>query len=95
LNALVGFQFLDDGTPISIGLFCVSAAILAIGTGFIAFDTAFSWTGYFTPSLSGNYQNVGLYVLYLLIPLICLVLFFILETVLVIRVLGERRPLSA
>jgi hypothetical protein len=75
-------------------LLVVSAAALFIGTGYIALDTAFSFTHHFDSSLSGNNRNIGLYVLYLLFPLVCLVLFFVLETILVIRVLGERRPMS-
>lgn len=93
LNALVGFQLLDDGTPASIGLICASALVLFIGTGYIALDTAFDWTGHFQSSHTGDNRNIGLYVLYQLFPLICLVLFFALETVLVLRVLGEFRPM--
>ncbi|QKX64279.1 uncharacterized protein TRUGW13939_11452 [Talaromyces rugulosus] len=93
LNSLVGFQFLDDGTPLSMALFFGSSAALFIGTGYIALDTGFSWTGHFDPSLSGDNRNIGLYVLYLLFPLICLFFFYILEALLVIRVLGEKRPL--
>lgn len=89
----MGFQLLDDGTAASIGLISASAAALFIGTGYIALDTAFSWSGYFDPSLSGDYRNIALYVLYQLLPLICLVVFFVLEAVLVLRVLGEFRPM--
>jgi hypothetical protein len=90
----VGFQLLDDGTPVSLGLFVGSAALLFIGTGYIALDTGFSWTGHFDSSLFGDNRNIGLYVLYLLFPLICLFFFFVLEVILVIRILGETRPLS-
>lgn len=93
LNALVGYQLLDDGTPMSMGLIIGSAAALFIGTGYIALDTGFSWTGHFDSSLSGNNRNIGLYVLYQLAPLVFLFVFFVLETVLVIRVLGERKPM--
>ena len=93
MNALVGFQLLDDGTPLSTGLLLGSAAALFIGTGFIALDTAFSWTGHFKTSLNPPNRNVGLYVLYQLCPLIFLFLYFILESVLVLRVLGERKPM--
>ncbi|KAL2825474.1 chitin synthase III catalytic subunit [Aspergillus cavernicola] len=92
LNALVGFQFLDDGTPASLGLFAASATAIFVGTGYIALDTAFDWTGEFATSPS-NYRNIALYVLYQLFPLVCLVVFFILETYLVVRVLGEYRPM--
>ena len=93
LNALVGYQLLDDGTPISLGLMVGSALVIFIGTGYIALDTGYSWTGHFDSSLTGQNKNIGLYVLYQLAPLIFLFAFFVLETVLVIRVLGERKPM--
>jgi phosphotransferase system glucose/maltose/N-acetylglucosamine-specific IIC component len=94
LNAAVDYQILDDGTPISLGLLFVSAAILFIGTGYIALDTGYGWTGHFADSLQPPNRNIGLYVLYLLAPLIFLVVFFILEAILVLRVLGERKPIA-
>ncbi|KAJ5584157.1 uncharacterized protein N7459_003957 [Penicillium hispanicum] len=93
LNALVGFQLLDDGTAASIGLICASALVLFIGTGYIALDTAFDWSGHFQSSHGGDFRNIGLYVLYQLFPLVCLVVFYVLEAVLVLRVLGEFRPM--
>jgi hypothetical protein len=93
LNAIVGFQLLDDGTPLSIGAIVGSAAILFIGTGYIALDTGYSWTGHFDSSLTAPNRNIALYVLYQLAPLVFLFVFFALETALVIRVLGERRPM--
>jgi hypothetical protein len=93
LNAIVGFQILDDGTPLSMGLMLISSAILFIGTGYIALDTGFSWTGFFDPDLTGNNQSYSLYTLYQLVPLVFLFGFFCLETVLVLRVLREKRPM--
>lgn len=93
LNAAVGYQILDDGTPLSLGLMVGSAAALFVGTGYITLDTGFSWTGHFDSSQSGNNRNIALYVLYQLAPLVFLFIFFVLETVLVIRVLGERKPM--
>ncbi|EFW98659.1 export control protein chs7 [Grosmannia clavigera kw1407] len=93
INALVGFQILDDGTPLSLGLIIASAAILFIGTGYIALDTGFSWTGHFDSSLSGHNRNIALYVLYQLAPLVFLVAYYVLEAYLVLAVLGEARPL--
>ena len=90
----MGFQLLDDGTAASIGLISGSAIVLFIGTGYIALDTAFSWSHHFDPSLSGLNRNIALYVLYQLFPLVCLFVFFVLEAVLVLRVLGEFRPMS-
>jgi hypothetical protein len=93
LNGVVGYQLLDDGTPLSVGLMAASAAILFIGTGYIALDTGYNWTGYFQASTTGNNRNIALYVLYQLAPLVFLFVYFCLETLLVIRVLGERKPM--
>ena len=92
LNGIVGFQLLDDGTPQSMGLILLSAMALFIGTGYISLDTAFGYSGHF-PSNPNNDRNIGLYVLYQLAPLISLAAFFVLETILVLRVLGEKRPM--
>ncbi|KAJ8118956.1 hypothetical protein OPT61_g168 [Boeremia exigua] len=93
LNGLVGYQLLDDGTPISIGLLLVSAVIIFVGTGYIALDTGLSWTGYWDDTLVGENQAYALYTLYQLVPLVFLVIFFCLEAFLVLRVLGERKPM--
>ncbi|CAF9939455.1 MAG: hypothetical protein HETSPECPRED_001786 [Heterodermia speciosa] len=94
LNGIVGYQLLDDGTPISLGLILLSAIALFVGTGYIALDTAYSWTGRFDPSLDPpDNRNIGLYVLYQLVPLVFLFGFFCLEGVLVLKVLGEKKPM--
>ena len=72
----------------------MSGVAFFVGTGYIALDTAFSYTHTFIPSLRGpDNRNIALYVLYQLWPLICLAGFYILETVLVLRVLGEKKPM--
>ncbi|KAJ9622376.1 hypothetical protein H2203_006595 [Taxawa tesnikishii (nom. ined.)] len=78
---------------LSLALVFGSAAILFIGTGYIALDTGFSWTGYWNSTLDAPNKAYALYTLYQLVPMIFLVVFFLLETVLVLRVLGERRPM--
>ena len=93
LNAVVGYQMIDDGTPLSMALILGSAAALLIGTGYIALDTGFKWTGFWDSSYDLPNRNIALYVLYQLIPLVFLVAFFVLEAILVIRVLGEIRPM--
>lgn len=90
LNGVVGYQLLDDGTPLSLGLLAFSALVFFVGTGYIALDTGFKWTGKFDPDST---QNIGLYVLYQLFPLLCLAGFFVLEAILVLRVLGEKKPM--
>lgn len=93
LNAIVGYQILDDGTPLSLGLIVASAVVIFIGTGYIALDTGYSWTGHFDGSLTGQNRNIALYVLYQLAPLVFLFVYFVLEAILVLRVLGERKPM--
>ncbi|TGZ84084.1 hypothetical protein EX30DRAFT_98383 [Ascodesmis nigricans] len=93
LNAIVGFQLLDDGTPLSIGLTIFSGLAFFVGVGYIALDTGFtSPTGYFTVDPK-TLKHVSLYILYLLVPLICIVLFYILESFLVLSILHETRPM--
>lgn len=95
LNGAVGYQILDDGTFLSMALVFVSSLIFFIGTGYIALDTAFDWTHTFRSSYETDFnRNIALYVLYQLWPLICLVVFYVLESILVIRVLGEARPMG-
>lgn len=93
LNAIVGYQILDDGTPLSLGLMVGSALALLIGTGYIALDTGFKWTGYWNDSYQLPNRNIALYVLYQLAPLVFIVAFYVLEAALVLRVLGETRPM--
>lgn len=93
LNAAVGYQLIDDGTPVSLGIMVISAAVLFIGTGYIALDTGFSFTGYWDDSYIFPNRHIALYVLYQLVPLLFLVAFYLLEAFLVLRVLGEVRPM--
>lgn len=94
LNGVVGYQLLDDGTAVSIGLILVSAAMIFIGVGYIALDTGFRWTGFWNSTLTGNNRSYALYTLYQLVPLVFLAVFFLLEAFLVLRILGERKPMS-
>lgn len=84
---------IDDGTIVSLGLIFGSAAALFVGTGYIALDTGFSWTGFWNSTLTDPNKSYSLYTLYQLVPLVFLVVYFLLETILVLRVLGERRPM--
>ncbi|KOS22213.1 Chitin synthase export chaperone [Escovopsis weberi] len=94
LNGFVGYQLMDDGTPMSLTLFLASSVVLFLGTGYIAADTGFSWTGFWDSSYELPNRNYALYTLYQLVPLIFLITFFLLEAYIVIRVLGERRPME-
>lgn len=93
VNAVVGYQLIDDGTPLSLGLMMLSAILLFVGTGYIALDTGLQFTGYWDDSYNAPNRNIALYVLYQLVPLVFLVVFYVLEAILVLRVLGETRPM--
>ncbi|KAI9685594.1 MAG: hypothetical protein M1822_004452 [Bathelium mastoideum] len=94
LNGAVGYQLLDDGTPFSLGLILISAGAFFIGVGYIALDTGFSWTGFWDSSTVGPLnRDYALYTLYQLAPLVFLFIFFVLESLLVVRILGERKPM--
>lgn len=93
MNGAVGYQLLDDGTFVSLGLILGSAAIIFVGTGYIALDTGYSWTGYFNSTLVAPNRSYSLYTLYQLVPLVFLFIFLVLETLLVLRVLGEKKPM--
>jgi len=93
LNGFVGYQLLEDGTPISMGLILFSALLFFIGTGYIALDTGFNWTGYWQSTLDAPNRAYALYTLYQLVPLVFLVIYFLLEAFLVLRILGEKRPM--
>jgi hypothetical protein len=77
----------------SIGLVASSGLIIFIGSGYIALDTGFSFTGYWDSTLGAPNVSYSLYTIYQLAPLVFLVLFFLLEAFLVLRILGELRPL--
>lgn len=93
LNGAVGYQLLDDGTAVSIGLLLISSLIIFIGTGYIALDTGLNWTGYWEDTRFVPNQAYALYTLYQLVPLVFIVIFFCLEAFLVLRILGERKPM--
>ena len=91
LNGAVGYQLLDDGTAVSIGLLLISSLVIFIGTGYIALDTGLNWTGYWEDTRFVPNQAYALYTLYQLVPLVFIVIFFCLEAFLVLRILGERK----
>jgi hypothetical protein len=78
----------------SMALVVISGLLIFIGSGYIALDTGFSWTGYWNSSLNAPNLSYSLYTIYQLAPLVFLVVFFVLEAFLVLSILGELRPLS-
>jgi len=95
LNGVVGYQVLNDGSFMSILLLLGSAAALLVGTGYIALDTGYNWTGYFntTQIQQAPNRSYALYTLYLLAPAVFLFIYGCLETYLVLKILGEIKPM--
>jgi hypothetical protein len=91
INAIVGYQLMDDGTPLSVALTLVSALTVFVAVTYVGVDTGFGYSGTFPED---DLRNYALYTLYLLFPLLLIVAFFILESVLVLGVLQETRPLG-
>lgn len=98
LNAIVGYQLLDDGTILSVVLVAGSMLLVFLGTGYITMDSRSKdlggWTETFLTTDGGEPRNYALYALYLLFPIVAVAGYFILETVLVLHVLEEKRPMG-
>lgn len=88
INGFVGFQFAEDGTPLSLWFLRLSCLAL-FGVGFfLAIATFKSFAGF-------SFDNTtGLWIIYILYPLICVVVYVISQLVLVLRTLDDRWPLG-
>ncbi|CAG8669549.1 5669_t:CDS:2, partial [Ambispora leptoticha] len=94
MNAIVGFQLVDDGSIISMGGILLGGILIFFGVGYIALDTAFNISGHFTSQPSAQMKNVALYITYIIFPLFAVVAYVILETILVIVALGDKQSLG-
>ncbi|KAI5819015.1 chitin synthase III catalytic subunit [Pyronema omphalodes] len=93
INAIVGYQLMDDGTVLSVGLTIFSAVCVFLGVAYIGVDSGINYTGEFVVQNRAELKNYALYVCYLLFPLLASVAFFVLEAMLCVKVLKETRPL--
>jgi len=88
INGFVGFQFAEDGTPISLWGIRL-ASLVAFGLSFfiaIATFKGFAGMKYTKPT--------GLWIIYLLWPIVCTVVYVGLQLVLVVRTLDDRWPIG-
>ncbi|KTW30026.1 uncharacterized protein T551_01970 [Pneumocystis jirovecii RU7] len=92
LNAIVGYQLFEDGTIFSISLLVVPSILLFVGSGYIILDSMFFWSDTFIDNYYAL-RNYGAYILYFLWPLVSIVGYFVLEFILVFKVLEEWKPL--
>ena len=83
---------MDDGTPVSLFMILGSAVLLFTATLYISLDTGFNLSGHFEDDLFSS-RSIPLYILYLVLPLVCVVGYAITQLILVAKVLGERKPL--
>jgi len=92
-TALVATQYVEDGTPSSLIPYYGLAVIFFLVTTYIASDTAFSFTSIFKSSPPRDLKSIGLFILLVLWPLVAVLLYFATMSTIVIRVLGEKKPL--
>ncbi|KAI8388239.1 chitin synthase III catalytic subunit-domain-containing protein [Radiomyces spectabilis] len=88
LNGFVGFQFAEDGTPLSLWSIRISSFVLFILVGFIAIAT-FQQIGPFSYSSPG-----ALWVFYFIINGIAFIIYVISQIILVVNTLDDRWPLG-
>ncbi|KAH9043865.1 chitin synthase export chaperone [Lactarius pseudohatsudake] len=97
INGFVGFQFAEDGTPLSLWVrpacpisdFCESVALHAFGAAFfIAIATFKGYVGF------KNSKPTALWIIYILWPLACTVIYVVSQLVLVFRTLEDRWPIG-
>ncbi|KTW28093.1 hypothetical protein T552_01954 [Pneumocystis carinii B80] len=92
VNAIVGYQLFEDGTVFSVLITLIPSLLLFLSSGYIVLDSIFFWTKSFVSS-SLMFQNYGIYILYFLWSLLCIIGYFILEFILVFKILQEWKPL--
>lgn len=68
--------------------------ILTIGSGYIFVDTGFTVTNYFVSKDPAKLHSIWIFVLTLIWPAVAAFLYFMVQLVVVVRVLKESKPLS-
>ncbi|KAF9231603.1 chitin synthase III catalytic subunit-domain-containing protein [Melanogaster broomeanus] len=88
INGFVGFQFAEDGTPHSLWLLRLSC-FFVFGVAFFVAIATFKSFASFSPT-----KPVGLFVVYLLWPILCVATYTISQLILVFRTLDDRWPIG-
>ncbi|EKM77066.1 hypothetical protein AGABI1DRAFT_115471 [Agaricus bisporus var. burnettii JB137-S8] len=88
INGFVGFLFAEDGTPLSLWFLRISCLVVFGVSFFIAIATFKQFAGFSFD------KTVGLWIIYILWPLICVVIYIISQLVLVFRTLQDRWPIG-
>ncbi|KAF8621834.1 hypothetical protein AX15_007458 [Amanita polypyramis BW_CC] len=88
INGFVGFQFAEDGTPLSLWFLRISCLAVFGVSFFVAIATFKNIAGF------SFIKPVGLWVIYILWPLVCVVIYIISQLILVFRTLDDRWPIG-
>ncbi|CAO3612148.1 unnamed protein product [Mucor hiemalis] len=88
LNGFVGFQFAEDGTPLSLWSIRISSFVWFLVTGFLAIGTFKGVAGL-------SYQNqAALWVFYIVLNYFMFFIYIVSQIILVINTLDDRWPLG-
>ncbi|KJA20881.1 hypothetical protein HYPSUDRAFT_769137 [Hypholoma sublateritium FD-334 SS-4] len=88
INAFVGFQFAEDGTPLSLWFLRIACLIVFGVSFFIAIAT-------FKQKFGFDYTKpLALFIIYMLWPLVCVPVYIVLQLILVFRTLEDRWPIG-
>ncbi|ADV25075.1 chitin synthase export chaperone [Cryptococcus gattii E566] len=85
INGFVGFQFHEDGTPMSLWFLRISSLVV----GAVCFGIAAATFKGTSSSISPT-NTVGLFITYLVFPCVCVLIYFISQMLLVVRTLDDR-----
>ncbi|KAK0197890.1 chitin synthase III catalytic subunit-domain-containing protein [Armillaria mellea] len=88
INAFVGFQFAEDGTPLSLWFLRIACLVVFGVAFFIAIATFKSFASF---SYS---KTLPLWIIYILWPVICVAIYIVSQLVLVFRTLEDRWPIG-
>ncbi|KAG8956120.1 hypothetical protein FRC03_010918 [Tulasnella sp. 419] len=92
-NAFVSLQLVEDGTMSSLVPFYAFNIAFVGATTYISLDTAFSFTGAFRSNPPGDLNNIALFVLTSIWPLVAALVYLVIIMYVVLGILREKRPL--
>lgn len=88
INGFVGFQFAEDGTPKSLWFLRLSSLLL-FGVGLFVSLATFKGIAGMSPT-----KQTGLWIVELIFPLACVLIYTVSQVLLVLRTLDDRWPLG-
>jgi len=88
INGFVGFQFAEDGTPMSLWFLRLSSLVVWGVCFFVAIGTFKGIGGL------GYTSTTGLFITYLIFPAVCVIIYAVSQLILVVRTLDDRWPIG-